>query len=988
MRINRLILVLVCVSWFNAITLCQSPGYIVETFGSRNGLLSSKIYALAQTSDRMLWIGTELGASRYDGYTFSNYQYTTDNESIGRVLCVTQDSAGGIWIGGDKGLFYYAGGQVRRIKIQSRPTLAVEAMLTDAAGNVWVGELNALYKLAPTHTTAVAQKGIGAIDVTPHANFIKRVFGLATDNRQGLYVSTFDGIFKLTAQGKTYETIWVNPVPDKFVRSVAVLSPDSIYWNRYDDHPEQLIQGKEYSFYTRDYLGRIVFAHDNRIYALTTSGVGIVTKEAVVPLVSHATITNNAYTALIDEEENIWVGTWEGLLKFRKSAFQLYQLQDDLHTEAFSMLEKKNGELLFGSNRGKVFTKRDNRVVPHEGIPRLFVNAEVMCMAEADDGSLWAGSGYEGIGRLKDHNVQSWIRDSLLKDNNCEQLYPTRDGKLLACTEFGVTVVDPLAVSPFVAHYPFEKNYTRYPELFGCFQTGNSGYWFYGSRGLFLLQQGKLFDDSILNMPVKSLYINKIVSDRKGNIWVATVGKGLLRCVLEKNRLVMKAQYDSRKGLPSDNALSVLVDNNDNVWLGDYMSLSLIIKPGLGEQLVSFNEKDGLFSSYYQTLKLEQQRDGTAWALTSMGLLSFHPDSIGRNSLPPVLLLDHIRINREQTLTPAGVPRLSYKDNSPEFHYTAVCLTDPSKVRYAYRLKEIDSNWTYTASRSVAFNFLRSGNYTFELKACNNNNVWTAPLQYSFTIRPPFWQTWWFRLSVIAVIALFTVLLFRRRIASFKTRAAIRQQMAELEAKAIRAQMNPHFIFNSLNAIQESIVLNDYDTSYQYLSKFSKLLRLVLNNSEKNLIPLRDEIDMNRLYLELESLRFKHSFSYTITIDDAIDPDMTLFPSLMLQPFIENAVWHGLMHKDGEKKLAIRFRLWQQQLECIIEDNGIGRERAAAIKKQKLGAQYFESKGTDLARQRMRLLHESGTMEAGLVIEDLKEGTRVTIRVPLKGRLE
>jgi LytS/YehU family sensor histidine kinase len=270
--------------------------------------------------------------------------------------------------------------------------------------------------------------------------------------------------------------------------------------------------------------------------------------------------------------------------------------------------------------------------------------------------------------------------------------------------------------------------------------------------------------------------------------------------------------------------------------------------------------------------------------------------------------------------------------------------------------------------------------------------VWTQPQSFRFTIRPPFWQTWWFRLSVIAVIALLSILLFRRRIASFKARAAIRQQMAELEAKAIRAQMNPHFIFNSLNAIQESIVLNDYDTSYQYLSRFSKLLRLVLNNSEKNLIPLRDEIEMNRHYLELESLRFKHSFNYTITIDDTIDPDMTLFPSLMLQPFIENAVWHGLMHKDGEKKLAITFRLRQQQLECIIEDNGIGREKAAMIKKQKLGAQYFESKGTDLARQRMHLLQESGTMEAGLVIEDLKDennkvlGTRVTIKVPLKER--
>jgi LytS/YehU family sensor histidine kinase len=232
-------------------------------------------------------------------------------------------------------------------------------------------------------------------------------------------------------------------------------------------------------------------------------------------------------------------------------------------------------------------------------------------------------------------------------------------------------------------------------------------------------------------------------------------------------------------------------------------------------------------------------------------------------------------------------------------------------------------------------------------------------------------------------------LLFRRRISAIKTKAAIRQQMAELEAKAIRAQMNPHFIFNSLNAIQESIVLHDYDTSYQYLSKFSKLLRLVLNNSEKNVIPLADEIEMNRLYLELESLRFKHSFCYSIKVDEAIDVELIRFPSLMLQPFIENAIWHGLMHKDGEKILSIVFRQKGAELECVIEDNGIGRGKAAAIKEQKLGSHHFESKGTDLARQRIQLLQASGAMSANLDIEDLVNkngeaiGTRVIIRIPM-----
>ncbi|HSN59827.1 MAG TPA: histidine kinase, partial [Ferruginibacter sp.] len=335
-------------------------------------------------------------------------------------------------------------------------------------------------------------------------------------------------------------------------------------------------------------------------------------------------------------------------------------------------------------------------------------------------------------------------------------------------------------------------------------------------------------------------------------------------------------------------------------------------------------------------------------------------------------------------------PKFSHNQYLIQFYYTAVSLTDPSKIRYAYRLKELDSNWTYSTSRMAGFNFLQPGDYTFEVKACNNNNVWTPDaIQYPFTILPPYWQSWWFRLLTGILIASLVLLIFRNRIVSIKKKAAIKQQMAELEAKAIRAQMNPHFIFNSLNAIQESIVLNDFDISYQYLSKFSKLLRLVLNNSEKNLIPLKDEIEMNRLYLELESLRFKHSFSYEIIVDDDIDADMLQFPTLLIQPFIENAIWHGLMHKTGEKKLLIRFSQNQQQLECSITDNGIGREKAAAIKKQKLGSQYFESKGTDLARQRIQLLNESGALKANLFIDDVTDelnqitGTTVIINIPI-----
>ncbi len=952
-------------------------------------MLSSKVYALAQSTDRKLWIGTELGISVYNGYNFTNYQYTSANESIGRILCITQDNLNAVWIGGDKGLFYFKGDSIRKVELQSKTILAVEALLTDAMGNVWAGDLNALYKITADHVDRIHKKLLTTIDLYPIASFTKRVYGLAADREQNIYAGSYDGVFRIKANTNNYETIWSNTNPAQFVRSVAATSPDSVFWNCLDQHPTQMIRGKIKTTFTEDFIGRTVFTYHHKVFALTTSGVGGINDGKVQPLVLFGNITNNAVAALVDAEENIWVGSWEGLLKFRKTAFRQYTLQHNEQKEIFSFLERKNGDLLFASNRGIVFSKKLDAIVPDKTIPSLFSLAEVMCMYEGNTGGLWAGSGYQGISRFRNGKLANWSNTGLLKDNNCEALYPADDGKLFACTENGVTVIDPLAAEPMAAHYPFQKKYTRPPELFGCFQTSNSGYWFYGSQGLYKLNNGLLVDDSIQNITVKSLYINKIINDKKGNTWIATQGKGLLKCRYENGELVLKKQYDSHNGLPSDIALAVLVDKNDNLWLGDYMSFSVLINPGNDEQLISFNEKDGLQTSYYQTLKLEQQQNGIIWGLTSIGAVSFHPDSIARNNLPPVLLINAVFVNgNESNHSASSSPGLSYNHNSLQFNYTAVSLTDPSKIRYAYRLKELDSNWTYTNNRVVDFNFLQPGTYTFELKACNNNNVWTRqPLHYSFTIRPPFWQTWWFRVLIVSLIAAIIFAVFRSRMQSFKAKASIKQQLAELEAKAIRAQMNPHFIFNSLNAIQENIVTENVDAAYDYLSRFSKLLRMVLDNSEKNLIPFRSELETIRLYLSLEALRFSQSFTYTIEVDEQLDKDDIYIPSLLLQPFAENAIWHGLSNKEGEKKLLLQFAERNGSIECVIQDNGVGRTKAAEIKRQKLGAGGFESKGTKLALQRIEILNRERPGSASIETIDLSDaggnatGTKVLIKL-------
>ncbi|MEO6620293.1 MAG: histidine kinase [Dyadobacter sp.] len=188
----------------------------------------------------------------------------------------------------------------------------------------------------------------------------------------------------------------------------------------------------------------------------------------------------------------------------------------------------------------------------------------------------------------------------------------------------------------------------------------------------------------------------------------------------------------------------------------------------------------------------------------------------------------------------------------------------------------------------------------------------------------------------------------------------ISKMLAESQLMALRAQMNPHFVFNCLNSIQECIVTEKYREASKYLNKFSKLFRMVLNNSDKNLVTIEEEIEVLDLYLQLEQMRFEQSFVYSITLEDDLDEDIVL-PSMLLQPYVENALWHGLMHKDGERVLSIKFqRIDDDIFKCTIEDNGIGREKSFEIKKHHVKAKMHKSKGLQISKDRLDLLQRQG----------------------------
>ncbi|MBC7903211.1 MAG: histidine kinase [Gemmatimonadaceae bacterium] len=213
----------------------------------------------------------------------------------------------------------------------------------------------------------------------------------------------------------------------------------------------------------------------------------------------------------------------------------------------------------------------------------------------------------------------------------------------------------------------------------------------------------------------------------------------------------------------------------------------------------------------------------------------------------------------------------------------------------------------------------------------------------------------------------------------------INKLLAESQLMALRAQMNPHFVFNCLNSIQECIVTQKYGDASKYLNKFSKLFRIVLNNSGKNVVTIQEEKDVLQLYLDLEHMRFEKTFDYEIIVDDELEVDEIKIPSMLLQPYVENALWHGLMHKEGPRSLTINFkRLSEELFRCTIEDNGIGRKKSFELKEKQSKAKRHESKGMRISKDRLDLLHRQNQYATINIIDKYDEageamGTAVVI---------
>ncbi len=228
--------------------------------------------------------------------------------------------------------------------------------------------------------------------------------------------------------------------------------------------------------------------------------------------------------------------------------------------------------------------------------------------------------------------------------------------------------------------------------------------------------------------------------------------------------------------------------------------------------------------------------------------------------------------------------------------------------------------------------------------------------------------------AIVLVAGVTTFLLYRKR-----REAEFRMKVTETEMKALRAQMNPHFIFNSLNSISDYIAKHDIEMADYYLTKFAKLMRLILEHSEKKEVPLADDLKALELYMQLEAMRLNNKFVYEVHVDESIDMETTLVPPLLLQPFVENSIWHGIAPKMGNGKIDIRIERLNGTITCIVQDDGVGRTHDAVSEAN----EKKQSMGIKITRARIDILNQMKQSDATVELSDLAQGTKVELKLPL-----
>ncbi len=695
----------------------------------------------------------------------------------------------------------------------------------------------------------------------------------------------------------------------------------------------------------------------------------------------------------VDKEDNLWITTdGSGLYCTKPFLTQNYSKNEGLeNTYIYDMLEAKDGTIYAATKAGVYFFKEEKWIKVNEPL----AEGNVRSGLELDNnGHLLFGGGaslkdlvqvkipsqkttqlgHDLVGRNfhVDEKNRIWTIEVL---DYCYRLYNRGDLKTL--TDFFKTQHwDKGFSKEFLTEFfdIQENNHDHFVALSIDKSTVLMG----TSKGLFEVKGDSLKHYSKEN-GLPSSVIHDIGKKADGTIWIATE-KGV--CIKNGDQFLNL----STEGLLSSQSRNLLFDHKDKLWVGTPSGLHYYI---LSESIwIPITKHLGLIANDITSLFEDSKK--RLWIGTSKGITMLPNQEAQKRFPPPPVTIEKILVNNQLFPIREKRKKIPFRSNL-RVEYTALSFQSTKELLFQYRLN-LDEDWQTTKSRSVALFDLADGNYNFQIQAKKPSSDWSTPKTFSFTVRPPWYRSLWFLGLVVLGTLVLGQFLFLYQIRSerekIEVEVQLKEELAQLEMKALQAQMNPHFIFNAMNSIMDFVMNEDKYSANRYLAKFSKLMRLFLDASKANYNSLGEELELITLYVELEKLRFKDKFDFKISYDEDLPIDTLEIPSILIQPFIENAIHHGLHLKKGKGNLKMNIALNYPQLLIEIIDNGVGRHAALEAKRKSL--KTYKSRGTQIVQEKIALLNTRQDDHYSVKTTDLMDhegrpsGTKVVINISIQ----
>lgn len=514
-----------------------------------------------------------------------------------------------------------------------------------------------------------------------------------------------------------------------------------------------------------------------------------------------------------------------------------------------------------------------------------------------------------------------------------------------------------------------------------CFKAVNDSIIYAGCNdGIYKLN---LLKNVQYKIPSITTSVSKIILSSDGIIYFTTKGQGLFKLI---NDLAVKIDLGQNSHFLED----MIEDKNHQFWISSSDGLIKLRKAGENYIYEKYNTSNGLISNNLKQLTIV---DDFLYVSSNEGIFKFPIQTSLLNKTPPSLYINEIKVNDSIIVDRSNILEFKYNENSLTVTLDRITFKQGKSESLLYKLKGQDNKFKNINTSILKFENLLPNKYELIIYAVNSDGVKSdKPLVIKFEILPPFWKTWYFIFGMLILLVIIIILIVKKTIQNIKKKeeekTAINKLISEYQLKGLQAQMNPHFIFNAINSIQNYVLNKKEDEAYDYLAKFSKLIRMVLNNSRDNEISLHTELETLNLYIELEQLRFDNSFDYVLHVSSDIDLYEIEIPTMLIQPYVENAIWHGLMNLKGERNamLKIDISIDQNLLKVVVEDNGIGRVKANEYKKDVI----HHSIAMQLTNERIAMIEKmENTKNIKVLVIDLYDanqnasGTRIELFLPL-----